>query len=75
MIDKKDQRLAWAITGSGHYLRESIEILNKLENVDIFLSNAGAEIIQQYGFQQALNAAGHRVYQDKTASSVPVGMF
>lgn len=75
MIDKKNQRLAWAITGSGHYLRESIEILNTLENVDIFLSSAGAEIIQQYGFQQALNASGHRVYQDKTASSVPVGMF
>jgi flavoprotein len=75
MIDKKSQRLAWAITGSGHYLRESIAILNTLENVDVFLSRAGAEIIQQYGFHQELNAAGHRIYQDKTASSVPVELF
>lgn len=75
MIDKNSRRLAWAITGSGHYLRESIAILNTLENVDVFLSRAGAEIIQQYGFQQVLSAAGHRVYQDKTASSVPVELF
>jgi len=70
-----NKRLAWAITGSGHYLRESLAILNALENVDVFLSRAAAEIIQQYGFQELLNGVGHRVYQDKTASSVPVELF
>ena len=70
-----NQRLAWAITGSGHYLRESLAILQTLKDVDIFLSRAAAEIIQQYGFQQQLSSTGHRVYQDKTASSVPVELF
>ncbi len=70
-----NQRLAWAITGSGHYLRESLAILHTLKDVDIFLSKAAAEIIQQYGFQQLLTGTGHRVYQDKTASSVPVELF
>jgi dihydromethanopterin reductase (acceptor) len=70
-----NQRLAWAITGSGHYLRESLAILQTLENVDIFLSKAAAEIIKQYGFQAQLDATGHKVYQDKTASSVPVELF
>lgn len=69
------QRLAWAITGSGHYLRESLAILATLDQVDIFLSKAAAEIIKQYGFQAELDATGHRIYQDKTASSVPVEMF
>ncbi len=69
------RRLAWAITGSGHYLRESLTILDMLENVDIFLSKAASEIIQQYGFQAQLDATGHRVYHDKTASSVPVELF
>ena len=69
------QRLAWAITGSGHYLRESLAILKTLENVDIFLSKAAAEIIKQYGFQAQLDATNHKVYQDKTASSVPVELF
>ena len=71
----KNQHLAWAITGSGHYLRESLAVLQTLENVDIFLSKAAAEIIKQYGFQAQLGATGHKVYQDKTASSVPVEGF
>ena len=70
-----NQRLAWAITGSGHYLRESLAMLQTLENVDIFLSKAAAEIIKQYGFQAQLDATSHKVYQDKTASSVPVELF
>lgn len=70
-----NQRLAWAITGSGHYLRESLALLKNLHEVDVFLSRAAAEIIQQYGFQEQLIATGHRVYQDKTASSVPVELF
>jgi dihydromethanopterin reductase (acceptor) len=75
MANSENQKLAWAITGSGHYLRESLAILQTLENVDIFLSKAAAEIIKQYGFQAQLDATGHKVYQDKTASSVPVEMF
>jgi dihydromethanopterin reductase (acceptor) len=75
MINSEMQRLAWAITGSGHYLRESLTVLATLEDVDIFLSKAASEIIKQYGFQAQLDATGHRVYQDKTASSVPVEMF
>jgi dihydromethanopterin reductase (acceptor) len=75
MQAKHNQPLAWAITGSGHYLRESLAILQGLENVDIFLSKAAAEIIKQYGFQAQLEATGHKVYQDKTASSVPVELF
>lgn len=70
-----NQRLAWAITGSGHYLRESLAILQTLKEVDVFLSKAAAEIIQQYGFHESLTNTGHRVYQDKTASSVPVELF
>jgi len=71
----QNQRLAWAITGSGHFLRESLNILKTLENTDIFLSRAAAELIKQYGFQEQLDATGHKVYQDKTASSVPVELF
>ena len=64
-------RLAWALTGSGHYLRECLEIISSLEDVDLFLSKAAAEILQQYGYKHNVG----RVYQDKTASSVPVELF
>jgi flavoprotein len=65
------QRLAWAITGSGHYLRECIDIIHTLEDVDLFLSKAAAEVMQQYGYKHNVG----KVFQDKTSSSVPVELF
>jgi dihydromethanopterin reductase (acceptor) len=65
------QRLAWAITGSGHYLRECLDIIHTLQDVDLFLSKAAAEVLQQYGYQHQVG----KVFQDKTASSVPVELF
>lgn len=72
MAEKQEkQRLAWAITGSGHYLRECLDIIHKLEDVDLFLSKAAAEILKQYGYEHNVG----RVFQDKTASAVPVELF
>jgi len=67
----EEKRLAWALTGSGHYLRECLDIISQLENVDLFLSKAAAEILQQYGYKHNVG----RIFQDKTASSVPVELF
>lgn len=65
------KRLAWALTGSGHYLRECLDLIATLDDVDLFLSKAAAEILQQYGYKHNVG----RVYQDKTASAVPVELF
>lgn len=70
-LKHEKQRIAWAITGSGHYLRECLEIIHKLEDVDLFLSKAAAEILTQYGYEHNVG----RVFQDKTASAVPVELF
>ncbi|PKO25581.1 MAG: flavoprotein [Betaproteobacteria bacterium HGW-Betaproteobacteria-8] len=71
MSSSEEKRLAWALTGSGHYLRECLDIISQLENVDLFLSKAAAEILQQYGYKHNVG----RIFQDKTASSVPVELF
>jgi len=70
-LKDEKQRLAWAITGSGHYLKECLEIIERLPDVDLFLSKAAAEILQQYGYTHNVG----RVFQDKTASAVPVELF
>lgn len=70
-LKDEKQRLAWALTGSGHYLKECLDIIDRLQDVDLFLSKAAAEILQQYGYKHNVG----RVFQDKTASAVPVELF
>ncbi len=68
-------RLAWAITGSGHYIEECLDFLLTLDNVDLYLSLAAEEVLKMYGIN--LNDIRNKmpVYRDKTASAPPVGLF
>jgi len=68
-------RIAWGLTGSGHYLRESLELIDTLPDVDLFVTRAGAEVLSMYGVPLKSLRQKHRVYQDHTASSVPVGFL
>ena len=75
MKSSETPRLAWALTGSGHYLRECLEIVESRPDVDLFLSRAGAEVLAQYGYD--LKALRERItcYRDNSASSPPVALF
>lgn len=68
-------RLAWAITGSGHYIEECLAFLLTLDNVDLYISQAGEEVLKMYGIDLSDVRAKMPVYRDKTASSPPVGHF
>jgi flavoprotein len=68
-------RLAWGITGSGHFLKESLDIALSLPHCDLFLSRAAEEILPMYGISFNGLKDRARVYRDTTASSVPVGLF
>jgi len=68
-------RFAWAVTGSGHYLEESIALAARLPRVDLFLSAAAEEVLPQYGVPLDQLKKRFRVFRDKSASSVPVGML
>lgn len=74
MVMKKP-RLAWAITGSGHYIEECLDFLLTLDNVDLYLSQAAEEVIKMYGVNLDDIRKTMPVYRDKTASSPPVGHF
>lgn len=71
----KSPRLAWAVTGSGHYIEECLAFMLTLEDVDVYLSQAGEEVLKMYGI--ALDDIKNRfpVYRDKAASAPPVGKF
>ncbi len=68
-------RLAWAITGSGHYITECLDFLLTLDNVDLFLSQAGEEVLKMYGISLTDLKDKLPVYRDKAASAPPVGLF
>lgn len=69
------ERWAWAVTGSGHFLTEALELAFRLPQVDFFLSAAAEEVLPLYGHRIDAMKDRFRVFRDKTASSVPVGML
>lgn len=56
-------------------LRESLALAAQLPGVDIFLSQAGEEVLARYDITVASLRPQFRVVRDKTASSVPVGLL
>jgi flavoprotein len=68
-------RLAWAITGSGHYIEECLDFLLTLDDIDLYLSQAGEEVLLMYGISLHDIRKKMPVYRDKAASAPPVGHF
>ncbi len=73
-MDKK--RIAWCITGSGHYLRESIDLMLTVKNVDLYLSKAGEEVLKWYNYDLSIFKKNKiKVFKDITASASPVSLL
>lgn len=72
-------RFAWCITGSGHFLEESVALAARLPALDLFLSDAAEEVLPLYKLRldelRPRFGPGFRLLRDKTASGVPVGML
>jgi dihydromethanopterin reductase (acceptor) len=68
-------RLAWGLTGSGHFLQECLELARSLPDVDVFLTKAAEEVLHMYGHQLGDIREDFRVFRDNTASAAPVGLF
>jgi hypothetical protein len=75
MVDTEAPRVAWGLTGSGHFLPECLALAERLPAVDLFLSRAAAEVLQVYGYPVRELQAQFRVFRDSAASAPPVGRF
>ena len=76
MSAARQTRFAWALTGSGHFMKECLELARTLRGqVDFFLSKAVEEVLHMYGFDKSLREEGFRMFRDTTASGVPVGQL
>ncbi len=73
-------KIAWAITGAGHLLRESVNILvelSKEHKVTVLLSGAGEEVLKMYGlFERVENLTGGKyrelILEDDQSASFPM---
>lgn len=69
------QRLAWALTGSGHDFVACLELMRRIGGMDVFLSRAAAEVIFMYTKDRQPFAETIRLIKDTSASAAPVGRF
>jgi dihydromethanopterin reductase (acceptor) len=78
-------RLAWGITGAGHYLKETFDVVRNLSEapdilVTTFLTRAGVEVVRAYGLWDDLKEVSRVGYyqevftdEDQGASSFKAG--
>lgn len=71
----KEQRIAWAITGAGHFLADCASRVLSFGAVDAYLSRAADEVVRMYGLQACLSGEGLRVRRESLASSPAVVGF
>ena len=74
MAKVKTPRWACALTGSGHFFKDCLRMLRELDDVDLFVSKAAAEVVRMYRQELKLPPAA-RLFRDTTASAAPVGLF
>jgi dihydromethanopterin reductase (acceptor) len=74
MANIKKPRWGWALTGSGHFFKECLASVRELQDVDLFVSRAAAEVIRMYR-QDFKLPKSMRIFRDTTASAAPVGAF
>ena len=68
------KKWAWVLTGSGHFFNETIELINKIKEVDLFISKAAEEVLIMYKKKGKISKEV-KIYKDNSASSVTVGKF
>jgi flavoprotein len=74
MAKIKKPRWGWALTGSGHFFKECLTMIRDLDEVDLFVSKAAAEVVRMYK-QELVLPKSARIFRDTTASAAPVGLF
>ena len=80
MKPNESPRIAWGLTGSGHFLKECMEFALALNEkhpglIDFYLSKAAAEVLHMYTLSVMELRKRARVFRDQTASAAPVGLF
>ncbi len=69
------KKIAWGITGAGHFMVECADLLSSLGTVDVFLSKAAEEVLKMYRLESKISQVGKGVIRDNMASAPIVARF
>jgi archaeoflavoprotein AfpA len=74
--NKKKNKVAWGITGSGDRLRETVDVMKKIcrdfeDKVDVrvYVSKAGDQVVKYYKLSNELDEAFDKVWVEANANS------
>ena len=74
-MDKPAKAVCWVVTGAGHFLRESVKIMSRFDNVDVFMTRAAAEVAARYGVTAAVRNSARLVASENDYSAAPLIRF
>lgn len=65
------EKICWVVTGAGHFLGETADILASLRGarVDLYFTRAGAEVAVKYGMLKRLEACAENAFRESDFSS------
>jgi flavoprotein len=65
------EKICWVLTGAGHFLGETADILASLRDarVDLYFTRAGAEVAAKYGLLKKLEACAEHALVENDFSS------
>lgn len=65
-------KIAWGITGAGHFLPEVADLLQAIRDVDLFASQAAEEVVKRYRLGNVISDSFQKVFYDRYASAPEV---
>ena len=65
-------RIAWGITGAGHFLSSCVKLLESFKQADVFFSAAGLEVVRFYELYDQIRDSSRELFFENDASSLPV---
>lgn len=67
------KKIAWGLTGAGHFLADCYEMISRTPGIDLFLSRAAEDVLRIYRLDSRLGQSGIPVVREGLPSSPVIG--
>lgn len=68
-------KIAWGITGGGHLLKESVEVIRDTGDTDLFVSPAGMEVLRMYSIDLPVKPVTDKSASTRASRSFSMGIY